>query len=713
MIYIIVMLPRFSPLRPQALLAVGVLVFCGWRVPVHADVFTNVPEAAGYQLLYTLPIPNSANYGGTKTPAYTVNNAAKITASLSRVAYYLELQTAGGTLQYAYVSMDAFTQNPKLLGIPVASSGAYFAQNVYNVNIASNVSGITTGTGLTGNLEFFNGNYTSGNGVGVPNASGSALDFGDTAGGPHGGGVYGSFQIANHAASQNVISFNRWGGNGGTMDVGLGNSTGSNPDYSFAQNASTFTVKNIQVLVKTGTPPARVQIMPMGDSITWGYKSVNGGGYRAPLAGLLTNAGVSFALVGNTGDSGSAGDGTSPALQAASQQQHEGHSGYRIDQLTNNLGGNDGSGGNNGGYWLTDNPGIQPNYILLMIGTNDINGNYDPATSNPTDAQFVSDALARFKTLLDTIFAARPSTHIFVASVTPIQNNATALTRVGLFNSGVKNTFLTNSAYAGKLTYVDQYDSFLNADGSINTGMYSDGIHPNDTGYMAMANNWYNAIAAYPGPSIATQPVSQSVLTGAAITFSVLATGSGTGALTYQWYKEANPVSGATAASYAINPTAAASAGSYHVVVANSANTVSSTTATLTLTEPVSQFLASYGLPNSALLADSDGDGISNLLEFVLGGNPLTADASILPTLTRDSAGNVAFAFNVPADLGSVTWTVEYSTDLINWAAAADGRDGVSIMSSAVNANTNHVVVTIPARSNGRQFIRLRANPPS
>ena len=703
--------PRLFSISRCIVAAGAIYLACCWDVPVRADVFSNVPEAAGYQLLYTLPIPNTANYGGTSTPAYSVNNAAKITGSISRVAYYLELQTSGGTLQYAYMSMDAFTQNLKLLGVPVASTGAYFDQNVFNVNIFSNVSGITTGTGLTGNLEFFSGNYTTGNGIGVPNASGSTLDFGDTAGGPHGGGNYGSFQIANHDAKQNVINYNRWGGTGGTSDVGLGTYTSSYPDYSFAQNASSYTVKNLQVLVKTGTAPTRVQIMPLGDSITDGYKSVQGGGYRAPLADSLTKAGVSFAFIGSTGDSGSAGGGASPTLQAASQQQHEGHSGYRIDQITNNLSGNDSSSGNDGGYWLTDNPGVQPGYVLLMIGTNDINGAYDPAASSPTDAQFVADAIARLKTLLDTLFAARPSTHVFLASVLPIQNNATALTRVSLFNNSVKNVILANSSYAGKITYVDQYDSFLNADGSINTSIYADGIHPNDTGYAVLASNWFNAIAAYPGPSIATQPASQNIITGTSVTFSVLATGSGSGTLTYQWYKESNAIANATFPSYTINSSTTAAAGSYHVVVTNSAGAVTSATATLTLTEPVDEFLASYGLPNSALLADSDGDGLPNLLEFVLGGNLLATNPGVLPTLTLNSGGSEAFAFNVPSNLGSVVWTAEYSFDLINWTTAVAGQSGVAISTAAVGASVNHIVVTFPSNGN-RQFVRLRASLP-
>ena len=125
------------------------------------------------------------------------------------------------------------------------------------------------------------------------------------------------------------------------------------------------------------------------------------------------------------------------------------------------------------------------------------------------------------------------------------------------------------------------------------------------------------------------------------------------------------------------------------------------------------EFLASYGLPDSALLArHSDGDGIADLLEFVLGGNPLTANPGVLPTLALDSSGNAVFAFNVSSNLGSVVWTVEYSSDLTNWTAADSSTVGVSISTTAVNANVNHVVVTF-SRNGDHLYVRLRASPPS
>jgi hypothetical protein len=91
------------------------------------------------------------------------------------------------------------------------------------------------------------------------------------------------------------------------------------------------------------------------------------------------------------------------------------------------------------------------------------------------------------------------------------------------------------------------------------------------------------------GPSITAQPSSRSVAPGASATFSVTATG--TAPLGYQW-KRANPgsstftnITGATSASYTVtNVTTAMSGTRYQVVVSNSISSVTSNSATLTVT---------------------------------------------------------------------------------------------------------------------------------
>jgi hypothetical protein len=101
-------------------------------------------------------------------------------------------------------------------------------------------------------------------------------------------------------------------------------------------------------------------------------------------------------------------------------------------------------------------------------------------------------------------------------------------------------------------------------------------------------------------PAIATQPVSQVLTAGQAASFTVSATGGGT--LAYQWRKGGTAITGATSANYTIAATSAEDAGSYDVLVSNSAGSVTSAAATLTvatasgvpaiLAQPASQSVA-------------------------------------------------------------------------------------------------------------------------
>lgn len=81
-----------------------------------------------------------------------------------------------------------------------------------------------------------------------------------------------------------------------------------------------------------------------------------------------------------------------------------------------------------------------------------------------------------------------------------------------------------------------------------------------------------------PAPTILTQPASTTVNAGSAATFTVAASSTG---LSYQWRKGTTNIPNATGASYTINTTTLADAGSYNVVVTNSAGTATSNNASL------------------------------------------------------------------------------------------------------------------------------------
>jgi Pectate lyase len=81
-------------------------------------------------------------------------------------------------------------------------------------------------------------------------------------------------------------------------------------------------------------------------------------------------------------------------------------------------------------------------------------------------------------------------------------------------------------------------------------------------------------------PTITTQPASTVVTAGGNASFTVAASGQN---LTYQWSKNGTPVDGATTATLSITSAAASDAGNYTVTVTNSAGSVTSEPATLTV----------------------------------------------------------------------------------------------------------------------------------
>ena len=126
-----------------------------------------------------------------------------------------------------------------------------------------------------------------------------------------------------------------------------------------------------------------------------------------------------------------------------------------------------------------------------------------------------------------------------------------------------------------------------------------------------------------------------SVAEGAAATLQVTATG--TSPLAYQWYFNNSPLPSATDSSLSLTPVDASQAGIYQVLVTNSIGMVASTPAILNVNGPDSDgdgipdswMLQNFGHPtglaadHSRAQDDPDGDGMSNLQEYLAGTNPL------------------------------------------------------------------------------------------
>ena len=141
-------------------------------------------------------------------------------------------------------------------------------------------------------------------------------------------------------------------------------------------------------------------------------------------------------------------------------------------------------------------------------------------------------------------------------------------------------------------------------------------------------------------PTITTHPQTQTVAAGGSATFSVAATGSP--APSYEWRFNNTPIPGATAASYSIAAVTAANGGSYTVRVFNTAGTVTSNAATLTVT--AAPPLVAARLVNLSILTSLAGANDSFTMGYVVGGSGTSGTKPLViraagPSLTQLGVG--------------------------------------------------------------------------
>jgi hypothetical protein len=128
-----------------------------------------------------------------------------------------------------------------------------------------------------------------------------------------------------------------------------------------------------------------------------------------------------------------------------------------------------------------------------------------------------------------------------------------------------------------------------------------------------------------PAPSISTQPSSQTVASGSTAVLTV--TGSGSAPLTYQWMFNNAPISGATSPILTVSNATIANDGPYSCVLANTAGSLASSTASLVVQSNFSQWESYYfgNSSNGGPTATPLGDGVPNLLKFFADINPFQA----------------------------------------------------------------------------------------
>jgi hypothetical protein len=188
-------------------------------------------------------------------------------------------------------------------------------------------------------------------------------------------------------------------------------------------------------------------------------------------------------------------------------------------------------------------------------------------------------------------------------------------------------------------------------------------------------------------PAITTQPIALAVTEGQAAKFSVTATGS---TLSYQWTKNGVALPAANASSYTISATSLDSAGTYAAVVSNSAGSVTSNTANLTVAaRPVTEAPSATTtalVPTSYSARGQNGtkEGVANLFDGKTATKWLDFSGTSWVQVSFDTpvalnTYSLTSANDYPVrDPGS--WTLSGSNDGTTWTVI-DSRSGESFAS--------------------------------
>ncbi len=209
-----------------------------------------------------------------------------------------------------------------------------------------------------------------------------------------------------------------------------------------------------------------------------------------------------------------------------------------------------------------------------------------------------------------------------------------------LFVMDTSNNSLRRIAPGGTVTTLAG-NAFGTADGTGSIARFGNpqAVAVLSTGAVAIVDTNNQTIRAGVSGSqvqITTQPVGQSVLVGANVTLSVVASGQGT--ITYQWVKNGTDIGGETGASLVLNNAQTGDTASYNVRVSNGNFTLLSSNASLTVSNPVSN--DNFAAP-AVLSGISAGQAVSNTAATGEVGEPVHFNANT-------TASSVWFSWTPP-----------------------------------------------------------------
>lgn len=216
-----------------------------------------------------------------------------------------------------------------------------------------------------------------------------------------------------------------------------------------------------------------LKIMPLGDSITFGYTQTGVGapyvenGYRGELWAWLRDKGVEPNFVGSCGGTGCP-DNPWPVNNRMGDWNHEGHAGMTTLELVAPA--------------VATMSAELPDVVLSLSGANDLRLDHTPE-------QYKAD----LHTLMSAIHEVRADTHIFLASPTFKGHEPDWPAYVQAVQQVV-------AEHRVHISYVplDKVGQSKTQPGTAHTGELCDGCHPTKCGYSRMAALWFEYMKRHP-----------------------------------------------------------------------------------------------------------------------------------------------------------------------------------------------------------------------
>lgn len=342
-----------------------------------------------------------------------------------------------------------------------------------------------------------------------------------------------------------------------------------------------------------------------------------------------------------------------------------------------------------------------------------LNGTQIAARNNPATLLFNSAATAA--TAADSIAYTEIDVSQFLGS---LRKGGNVLAIHGLNQAVTSSDFLFNCQLVAGIDATNSARLTLTKVSAADAGSYSVVVgNVTNTATSAAAVVTVSGVA----PTISTPPAAVSINSGATATLSVVAAGDAP--LAYQWFEGATgvttaPVSGATVASFTTPALTATK--SYWVRVTNTTGGVNSAAAIVTVIDPFVSWQSGQFSPAEAAnpaisgpAADPDGDGVPNLLEYVLGSPPkgVNAGAVMKPHAEPPVGGGASqLVLRVPhiAVLGTATVTFQTAPSPASptWTDVVNGVNGAVVSDAA-----GQYEIRLPFTA-GALFVRMVVSQP-